>query len=147
MTVRTLAMTAVAAGIGLVGVASAGQKMQLNDLPPAVQKGVQDHLKGGTVKTVTKEVEKGKTQYEIESVLNGRTRDFNLDTAGNLLVMEEELAMEDVPAPVKAALEKQGKIVRVELMTEGKKVVYEAQVEKNGKKASVSVDSSGKKVQ
>ena len=125
----------------------AAQKVQMKDLPPAVQKGVQDNLKGGTVKTLAREKESGKTVYEVESTLNGKTRDFMLDASGHLLSVEDEIAIDALPAPVKAVFEKQGTIVSAETLTKGTTVAYEATVEKNGKKSAVGpVDANGKKV-
>ena len=128
-------------------VVAADKKIEMKDLPPAVQKGVQDNLKGGTLKGLAKETEGGKTVYEVESTLNGKTRDFMLDATGKLLSVEDEIAIDALPAPVKAAFEKQGKIVSAETLTKGKTLAYEAMVEKNGKKIEVGpLDANGKKI-
>jgi Protein of unknown function (DUF2874). len=151
MTIRQIALTAVLA-FGMAGLVvvdradGADQKLQMKDLPAAVQKGVTANLNGGTLKGLSKEVEGGKTIYEVETTLNGRTRDFLLDATGRLIELEDELAMDAVPAAVKTALETHGKIVKVESVTRGKVVTYEGTVEKNGKKSEVAVDANGKKV-
>lgn len=148
MTIRQIALTAVfALGMaGLVVAKGADQKLQMKDLPAAVQKGVTANLNDGTLKGLSKEVEGGKTIYEVETTLNGRTRDFLLDATGRLIELEDEMAMDVVPAAVKAALEAHGKIVKVESVTRGKVVTYEGTVEKDGKKSEVAVDANGKKV-
>ena len=148
MTIRQIALTTMLA-FGMAGVlvtAGADQKLQMKDLPAAVQKGVTANLKGGTLKGLSKEVEGGKTMYEVETTLDGRARDFLLDTTGNLVEVEDEMAADAVPAAVKAALETHGKIVKVESVTKGNVVTYEGTVEKNGKKSEVAVDGNGKKV-
>ncbi|MGH9421215.1 MAG: hypothetical protein ACRD3J_14655, partial [Thermoanaerobaculia bacterium] len=38
--------------------------LQMKDLPPSVQKTVQENLKGGAIKTIGKEKEDGIEQYE-----------------------------------------------------------------------------------
>jgi hypothetical protein len=125
----------------------AAQKVQMKDLPADVQKGVQDNLKGGTLKTLAKEKESGKTVYEVESTLNGKTRDFMLDATGHLLSVEDEIAIDALPPAVKTLFEKQGKIVSAEKLTKGDMVAYEGRVEKNGRKSAVGpVDANGKKV-
>ena len=125
----------------------AAQKVQMKDLPADVQKGVQDNLKGGTLKTLAKEKEGGKTVYEVESTLNGKTRDFMLDATGHLLSVEDEIAIDALPPAVKTLFEKQGKIVSAEKLTKGDMVAYEGRVEKNGRKSAVGpVDANGKKV-
>jgi uncharacterized membrane protein YkoI len=141
MTTRWFALAGVA--LAVTGAALSAQKMQMKDLPPAVQNGVQDNLKGAALKGVAKEVEGGKTQYEVESTLNGKARDFLLDAKGTLIELEEELAVDAVPAPVRITLEARGKILKVELLTRGKSATYEAQVEKDGKKSAVEVAADG----
>ena len=146
MTVRRLGLTAAVFVIGMSAWLAA-QKVQMNDLPAAVQKGVQDNLKGATLKSLSKEKEGGKTIYEVESTLNGKTRDFLLDAKGNLIEVEDELAPDALPAAVRAAFEKQGKILKAESVTKGSTVTYEGTVDKNGKKSPVGpVDANAKKV-
>jgi CheY-like chemotaxis protein len=48
-----------------------------------------DNWKGGEIKNIGKETEHGVTQYEVETMLNGKHRDFEVDTKGALLVVEE----------------------------------------------------------
>ena len=74
--------------------AAAPKKLELKDLPPAVQKTVQDELKGGEIRNIGRETEDGVSQYEVETMLNGKHRDFNVDTKGTLLVVEEETNMD-----------------------------------------------------
>lgn len=78
--------------------------------------------------------------------VNGRARDLILDATGAILVAEQEVGIETVPAAVKAAFESRGKVLIVETVTKGKSITYEAQVEKNGKKIAVEVDANGKPV-
>ena len=116
MTIRRIALTA-ALVCSMSGLLCADQKLQMNDLPAAVQKGVTANLNGATLKGLSKEIEGGKTTYEVETTLNGKTRDFILDPSGRLVELEDELAMDAVPAAVKAALETHGKVLKVESVT------------------------------
>ena len=103
-----------------IGLPAFAKSLQLKDLPAPVQKTVQDTLKGGEIKNISKEVEKGVTQYEVESMLNGKHRDFNVDSKGKLIVVEEEVALDSIPAAAKAAIEKKaagGKLGMVETVT------------------------------
>jgi len=118
----------------------------MKDLPPAVQKAVQDQTKGLTVKGLAKEVEDGKTFYEAETTVNGHSKDFLFDTTGKLVEIEEEVSLDSVPAAVKTALEAEGKVLLVETVTKGKTVTYEGTVEKNGKKSEIPMDANGKKI-
>ena len=121
--------------------------LQLKDLPAAVQKTVQDSLKGAQIKSISKEVEKGVAQYEVETILNGKHRDFNVDAKGKLLVVEEETDLASIPAPARAAIEKKvagGKIGMVELFIRNGETLYEAAyTSRNGKKHEVLVKADG----
>src|ERR1700694_2097007 len=85
---------------------AAAKSLQVKDLPAAVQKTVQDTLKGAEIKNISKEVEKGMTQYEVETMRNGKHRDFNVDAKGKLVVVEEEVDMASIPPAAKGAIEK-----------------------------------------
>jgi uncharacterized membrane protein YkoI len=130
-----------------VGATYAEKKLTLKDLPPSVQKTVQEELKGGEIKSISKETEKGVAQYEIESMLKGKHRDFNVDAKGKLLVVEEETDLATIPAQAKAAIEKKaagGKISMVELFMRGGETLYEAAyTTKDGKKREVLVKADG----
>jgi hypothetical protein len=132
--------------VTLAGLAAAAS-LKLKDLPGAVQKTVQEQTKGAEIKSISKETEKGVTQYEIETILNGKHRDFNVDTKGNLVVVEEETSLDAIPAPAKAAIEKKmagGKLGMVETVSKGAVTLYEASfTTKAGRKSSVLVKPDG----
>src|ERR1700726_1050233 len=89
----------------IAGLAPAAEKTLLvKDLPPAVQKTVEDQAKGAEIKNIGKETEKGVAQYEVETIVNGKHRDFNVDTKGALVVVEEESAIDSIPAAAKAGI-------------------------------------------
>ena len=50
------------------------KKLDMKSLPPAVRATVERETVSATLKGLSKEVEKGKTQYEVETMVNGRTR-------------------------------------------------------------------------
>jgi uncharacterized membrane protein YkoI len=137
----------IAIGLSANLASAADKKLQLTDLPPSVQKTVQDQLKGAEIKGIAKESEKGKIQYEVETMLNGKHRDFNVDAKGALLVVEEETALDNIPAAAKAAIEKKvagGKLGMVETVTKDGNTFYEAAyTSKTGKKHEVLVKPDG----
>jgi uncharacterized membrane protein YkoI len=126
---------------------AADKKLQLKDLSPEVQKTVQNQAKGAEITSIVKETEKGVAQYEVETLVNGKHRDFNVDAKGNLLVVEEETSLDNIPAPAKAAIEKKtagGKLGMVEVVKDGNKTVYEAAfTSKGGKKHELLVNADG----
>ena len=145
-TVRVILSLAVAGAL-----ATAAKSLAVKDLPAAVQKTVQEQAKGAEIKNISKETEKGVTQYEVETIVNGKHRDFNVDTKGALLEVEEETSIDGIPAPAKAAILKKvgdGKLGMVETMTKGSATLYEAAyTTKAGKKLEVLVKPDGAETQ
>jgi uncharacterized membrane protein YkoI len=100
---------AIFAGIALLhGIAAiaAEVKVKMSDLPPAVQNAVKEQSKGATIRGLSKETEKGKTEYEAELTLNGRNRDVSFDAAGNVISLEDEVPLSSVPDAARAAIQK-----------------------------------------
>jgi hypothetical protein len=125
-----------------------GKGLQLKDLPASVQKTVQANLKGGEIRNISKEKEDGVEQYEVETMLNGKTRDFDVDTKGTLLVTEEGTTIDGIPAAAKAGILKKlgdGKLGTIETFTKpGQPMMYEASyTDKKGKKHEVLVKADG----
>jgi uncharacterized membrane protein YkoI len=131
----------------LTGAAFAEKKLALKDLPPEAQKTIQAELKGGEIKNIGKETEHGVAQYEVETLLNGKHRDFNVDTRGKLLLVEEETTLDAIPAPARTAIVKkvgEGKLGMVELFVRGGETMYEvAYTAKNGRKHEALFKSDG----
>ena len=124
------------------------KSLQLKDLPAAVQKTVQANLKGGEIKNISKEKEDGVEQFEVETMLNGKTRDFDVDSKGTLLVVEEGTTVDAIPAAAKAGILKKvgdGKLGVIETFAKpGQPVMYEASYsDKKGKKHEVLVKADG----
>jgi biopolymer transport protein ExbD len=145
MTIKKLALfTAV-----LVTAAFAQEKkIQRTDLPPAVEKTVAAQSQGATIKGFSQEVENGQTLYEAELTVNGHSKDISIDATGSIVEVEEQVALDSLPATVKAGLQSKagsGKITKVESLTKHDKIVaYEAQVHTAGKKSEVQVGPEGK---
>lgn len=144
--VFTLSIAAFVAAAAVVTVA-ADTKLQLKDLPPAVRVTVEAETKNATLKGLSKEREDGKTVYEVESLVGGRTRDLMIDSTGKVYVIEEQLDIKDAPAPVTAALEAKGVIVVIESVMTNGKTHYEGQVKtRTGKKVVLELDADGKPI-
>ena len=137
--------------LGLVALAApivAEKKVKMEDLPPAVQAAVKEQTKNATLVGVSTEKEKGKTMYEVETKVNGKTRDLLLDSTGAVVEVEQQVDLSTVPAAAKNAIEKKaagGTIELVETVTKGSApVYYEAQIKtKAGKKIETSVNADG----
>jgi uncharacterized membrane protein YkoI len=121
---------------------AADKPAKLSDLPPAVQKAIQEHTNGAEIKGFSTETEKGKTFYEAETRLNGHDRDLLFDKTGALVEVEEETALDAIPTPARSAIQRKaagGKVLEVQAVTRGGSVSYEAEIEKNGKKSEFAV--------
>ena len=129
--------------------ATAAKKLQMKDLPPAVQKTVQAETKNAQLVGIAAEEEGGKTVYELETKVNGMGRDLMIDSAGAILIIEQEVTIDKIPAAARAAIEKEAagvKITKVEILTKGGTVTYEAAITKKGKKSEVTFTADGKPV-
>jgi uncharacterized membrane protein YkoI len=126
---------------------SCSEKAHAEDLPAPVQAAIQSELKGGEIRSIGKETEDGVAQYEIETIRGGKHRDFNVDTKGKLLVVEEETTFDSIPAAAKAAIMRKaadGKLGMVELFMRNGETMYEAAyTTKAGKKHEVLVKADG----
>ncbi|MFN0122862.1 MAG: hypothetical protein ACKV2V_20375, partial [Blastocatellia bacterium] len=68
--------------MSLTALARDGEKRaRMKDLPPAVRKTVQGQSHGANLRGLAREIEKGKTFYEVEMLVNGHTKDVLMDAA------------------------------------------------------------------
>lgn len=147
----TVVLAAVVAGLAVFSTVRAQEKkIKREDLPAAVEKTVVEQSKDATVKGFSTEVEKGKTFYEAKLVVKGHSRDILMDALGNIVEIEEEVAMDALPATVKDGLTKAaggGTISKVESLTKNAKLVaYEAVVKTGTKRSEVQVGPDGQKL-
>ena len=140
---------ALAACLAVVGSALAQEKkIKRSDLPAAVEKTVAAESKAATIRGFSKELEKGKTTYEVQMTVNGHTKDLEVDESGVVIEVEEQVALEALPTAARIGLQARagkGRITKVESITKKDRLVaYEAQVDTDGKKSEVQVGADGK---
>jgi hypothetical protein len=139
----------VVATLSLATIAAAQEKkIQRADLPPAVEKTVSAQSEGATIKGFSTEKEKGQTYYEAEMTVSGHSKDILIDANGGIAEIEEQVAVDSLPAAVKDGLQAKagsGKILKVESLTKHDELVaYEAVVQTAGKKKEIQVGPDGK---
>ena len=126
---------------------AAEKKVKLESLPAAIQAAIREQTKGATLVGVSTEVENGMTTYEVETKINGKSRDLELDPSGKVVEAEDEVDLDSIPPAAKAALQKRaagGAILKVEKLTAGSSVSYEAAIKtKAGKKIEAGVNADG----
>ena len=124
------------------------RKLKRSDLPAAVQKTADQESHGARVRGYSSEMDEGQRVYEVALTLHGHNRDVTIAADGSVVEIEEQVALDSLPAPVKAGLLQlagSGKITRVESLTKGGAIVaYEAQVRAGTKRSEVQVGPDGK---
>lgn len=124
------------------------RKITRRELPPAVERTVVTQSQGATIRGFSEEKEDGRTFYEMELRVNGRTRDVTMDSSGAVIMIEEEVELASLPAAVQTALKGAagaGRITLVESVTKGGKIVfYEAHVTTDGNETEIKVGPDGK---
>jgi uncharacterized membrane protein YkoI len=143
-----VAFISLSFAVSVTILADGDKKNQMKNLPPAVQATVKEQSKGATIRGFAKEKAKGKTVYELELKVDGHNRDMMIDESGNILSVEEQVELKDLPAAVQATILKQtgkGTIVIIESLTEdGTLIGYEAAIKTGGKSREVKISPDGK---
>jgi len=125
--------------------------VSLAELPEAARATVKKVTAGGQVDKLTKEVERGKTVYDVEATVGGKHLEFLIaDADGAVLGTEVPIEFSELPAAVRAAAEKHfGSATGLTAMkgVEYGETQYEIEGRKDGKTAEVTFDPTGKHVQ
>lgn len=123
----------------------------LSDLPAGARATVTRVTAGGQVDKITREVEKGKTVYDVEATLGGRHAEFLIaDTDGAVLGTETQIEFSQLPQPVQAAVQKFfGTTTGLTVMKgdEYGETSYEVVGRKGQKTVEVTLDSAGKRTE
>jgi hypothetical protein len=139
--------TAAVAGAATPEVAPVEKEVTMDKLPAAVQKTAKAATKDAVIETITEETKDGAVVYEVSSKIRGRVHDILIGADGTLLVVEDQVDMKALPAPVQATFKKsagKGKIVLLESVTEnGALTYYEAHVMTGKQESEVKVQPDG----
>jgi len=123
------------------------KQLKKSDLPPAVQTTADKQSQGAKVFGYASEMEEGKLRYEVQLMVNGRSRDVTIAPDGAVLEIEQQVDLSELPAAVREGLQKKadaGTITKVESLTKlGVLVAYEAHLKKGNKRWEVQVGPAG----
>jgi hypothetical protein len=125
------------------------QKIRCEKLPTAVRTAFEKTYPKATINGCATEVEQGKTAYEITSKENRIGRDVLFYDDGTLIVVEETIALGEVPDPVQKAMYSRysrDQITLAEKVTRDGAVLYEFHVKRKGKLDQVVFDPGGTEV-
>jgi hypothetical protein len=125
------------------------EKLALKNLPSAVQATIQRETLDSKILGISREIDNGKTLYEIETMVQGRSKDMLIDDKGNLTEIEEEIALASLPAGIQTEIKKsigKAKLVKLEAVCNGAKVQhsYAALLDKAGKRSEISMGIDGR---
>ncbi len=122
------------------------QKIKSKDLPAAVTASFQKAYPNAKIKGTSKEVENGKTQFEVESIEGKINRDLLYAADGTCIEIEETIPVKALPKEVADALIKgfpKGKVLKAEKLTKGETVQYEMVIQSGKEKHEVVFDAKG----
>ena len=136
-------------GLSVLAVAARAdeEKISAEKLPSAVKKAIKKKFPEAKIRGAAKEVEDGKTTYEVELTVEGRAVDVALNAEGKILEIEREVPAAKLPESVKKRLAAKypgARIEKAEELTKGESgpVRYEVLI-----KAEVLFNAKGKVVQ
>ena len=130
----------------IVASAQGEQKIKAKDLPAAVTAAFQKAYPNAKIKGTSKEVENGKTLYEIGSVDGKINRDLLYDADGTCAELEETISVKALPVDVGNALKRnfpKGKVMKSERLMKGETIQYELIIQSGKEKHEVVFDAKG----
>lgn len=117
------------------------------ELPPAVQKTIDEQSKGAAIKRFVKDNEDGQLEYEAEMIVDGHSKDISVAPDGRLIEIEEQVDVGNLPPDVRSGLAAKagrGTITKIEsIKKRGTIVAYEAQVMTAGRHSEIQVGPNG----
>ncbi|MDT7809277.1 MAG: hypothetical protein QOJ70_3090 [Acidobacteriota bacterium] len=122
-------------------------RVRMKDLPPAVQQTVREQSKGAVIRGLSRETEKGVTNYEVELRVGDHNKDVLISPSGEVVEIEEQVTLASLPPAVKTTIEQnagRGKIVSIESITKDTTITaYEAHVRGARKSREIKVSAEG----
>ena len=135
---------------GATSVPTQEREISCDKVPGPVRAAFERAYPEAAIKGCAEEVEEGKTVYEIESVEGGTGRAVLFHADGTLIVVEETVAVGNVPEPVQQAVHKRypdGVITLAEKVMRDATVLYEFRVKDGDSFEEIVFDGSGKEVE
>ena len=130
--------------VSLAAVADDEERSSLDAIPAAARAAILQEAGGNAITGVEQETEDGVTRYEAEWTANGVEHEVAVLADGALVETEEVVTLAQVPAAVRATIEKEfGKGAKVAV--EKKMVVlYEAEGKSHGEGKEIVILPSGR---
>jgi hypothetical protein len=122
------------------------QKIKAKALPAAISEAFHKAYPQALMRGISREVEGGKTFYEVESVDGKTRRDLLYAPDGTCIEIEESVPAKTLPLEVLESVKKgfpNGKIVKSEKLIKGETVQYELLVRTAKERYEVLLDQKG----
>jgi uncharacterized membrane protein YkoI len=146
--ISIIALAGLATGCSSMKSGGGEKDVTLEQMSAPARATVNKETAGGHVDKITKEVERGKTVYDVEATVVGKHMEYLIaDADGTLLGTEVPIPFEELPEPVRAATQKYFGTTTGLLVMKGVEygeTHYEIEGPKNGKKVEVTFDPAGK---
>ena len=146
-TIRTTLSIFVTGLLASSFVAAAEADVSFNTLPDKVAKEVRRVVGRGQVIRTTKETEKnGRVIYEVSYRVGSKKFEAEISTAGELIVVDEEISLAEAPKPVAKAIREKaadGRIRKIEKATKGSEIFYEVEFVRAGKEHEIKIAPDG----
>ncbi len=134
----------------IAGISYAGEKkISKKEVPAAVVASFEKSYPAATVNGYAREMDGGKTYFEIESIEGKTHRDVLYTADGMVAELEETMTLEELPERVRSAVQKKfaaDSITGIEKTTAGGTVRYEVHVMKGKMRHEVVFDGDGRVV-
>ncbi len=138
-------------GVGRVTYKNVEENLTLDEVPAPVKAAILKETEGTQVERIVPARDEANAPYVVEARADEKSITLKVDAGGKLLdkVIKEGATIDDVPAPVKATIEREaggGAIQELNRTTRNGKTVYEATLEVGEKNIELTVDPEGKTV-
>jgi hypothetical protein len=112
----------LAVGFVALGLRADEVAVPLDKVPKAIMTAVKNRFPKGEIKEASKEGEGDKLVYEVSVKLAGKNIDVTLTPDGTITLIEKEIAAADVPAAVKATVDREYPRAKIDMIEEVIKV-------------------------
>lgn len=139
---RLVSGVALGLFISVAGLA-AEKKIDESKLPAPVRRTAAERSSGATISGYTSDKVDGNMVYQMDLIVDGKTRAIVMDADGNVTAVEQEVEWSDLPEEIQKAFttaSQKGKLGAVSTVsTDGAVVAYEAYLTVKGERARVRV--------
>ena len=149
--ILAVGVAGITAGCTCMKSRSTQKDVQVSQLSAPARATLERVTAGGQIEQITREVEKGKSVYDVEATVGGKHLEFLIAEAdGAVLGTEVPIELSELPEPVRTAAENYyGTTTGLKAMkgVEYGETSYEIEGIKNGKRVEATFAPSGKRLE